>query len=100
LALQPGDAIFVCTDGVTEATNGNEERYADERLTAELRAARALSPERMVLAVKERVDEFTGSAQKADDVAMLALRWEPANPQSGAPAGQAPEDMSVEHAAE
>ncbi len=100
LALQPGDAIFVCTDGVTEATNGNEERYADERLNADLRAACTLSPESMVRAVKERVDAFTGAAQKADDVAMLALRWEPARPQPGASAGRAVKDMSVENTAE
>ncbi len=80
LALEPGDAIFVFTDGVTEAMSGSDERYTDERLNSDLRALCALSPEKMVRAVKELVDTFTGAAPKADDVAMLALRWEPARP--------------------
>jgi phosphoserine phosphatase RsbU/P len=78
LTLHPGDAVFVCTDGVAEAMNESEEFYTDERLLADLRAAFRVSPEAIVRAVKERVDTFTGAAAKADDVAMLALRWAPA----------------------
>jgi phosphoserine phosphatase RsbU/P len=83
MALQPGDAVFVCTDGVMEATSAVGERYTDERLSADLRAVCALSPERILRAVRERVDAFTGPAPKADDVAMLALRWAPTRAPSG-----------------
>ena len=80
LALRRGDAIFVCTDGVTEAMNESGDHYGDERLNEDLRAVCELSPEGMLRTVKEHVDAYTGSAPKADDVAMLALRWEPARP--------------------
>jgi sigma-B regulation protein RsbU (phosphoserine phosphatase) len=73
--LDPGDAVFLHTDGVTEAMNISEELYTTERLNADLHAARAGVPEEIVRAVKERVDAFTGLAPKADDVTLLALRW-------------------------
>jgi sigma-B regulation protein RsbU (phosphoserine phosphatase) len=78
LTLQPGDTLFVCTDGVIEAMNETEELYSNARLEAELRAPCTRTPEEMVRAVKAHVDAFTGEAPKADDVTMLALRWTPA----------------------
>jgi serine phosphatase RsbU (regulator of sigma subunit)/anti-sigma regulatory factor (Ser/Thr protein kinase) len=78
--LLPDDTVFVFTDGVTEAMNVAEELYGTERLEATLCAASALSPEEMVRAIKARVDIFTGQAPKVDDVTMLALRWQPAEP--------------------
>jgi sigma-B regulation protein RsbU (phosphoserine phosphatase) len=74
-ALRPGDAIVVHTDGVTEAMNIDEEFYTTERLNADLVALRNETPEAIVRAVKDRVDAFTGSAPKADDVTLLSLRW-------------------------
>jgi phosphoserine phosphatase RsbU/P len=99
-ALQPGDAVFVCTDGVIEAMSETGERYTDVRLNADLRAACALSPEAMVRAVKAHVDAFTGAAPKADDVAMLALRWLPAQPQSSASCDRVTKDVSMENSAD
>jgi sigma-B regulation protein RsbU (phosphoserine phosphatase) len=77
--LERGDAVFVCTDGVAEAMNSSDELFGDPRLVADLRAARLAAPGTMVQSVKEHIDQFTGAAPKADDVTMLALRWEPAS---------------------
>ena len=74
VSLQPGDALFACTDGVVEATNGAGELYSAERLEVQLRDAIGTAPEAMVRAVKRHVDAFTGDAPKADDVTILALR--------------------------
>lgn len=79
-ALLPGDAVFVFSDGVIEAMNVAEEFYGGERLKADLSAVAGLTPEEMVRSVKDRVDAFTGEAPKADDITMLALRWQPARP--------------------
>jgi sigma-B regulation protein RsbU (phosphoserine phosphatase) len=73
--LHPGDAVVVHSDGVTEAMNIGEELYTTERLNADLAALRKGTPEAIVRAVKDRVDAFTGTAPKADDVTLLALRW-------------------------
>jgi phosphoserine phosphatase RsbU/P len=78
VSLQPGDALFACTDGVVEAMNAAGELYSAERLEARLREAVAAAPEELVQAVKRHVDEFTGGAPKADDVTLLALRRQPA----------------------
>ncbi len=75
LTLQPGDAVFICTDGVIEAMNETGELYSNARLEADLRAPCPRTPEEMVRTVKAHVDAFTGEAPKADDVTMLALRW-------------------------
>ena len=74
--LRPGDAVVVHTDGVTEAMNIGEELYTTERLNADLAALRNEAPEAIVRAVKDRVDAFTGAAPRADDVTLLALRWQ------------------------
>src|SRR5262245_5512879 len=76
--FQPGDAIFVCSDGVIEAMNAAQEFYGNDRLESDLRVASNVTPEEIVRAVKSHVDAFTGEAAKADDVTILALRWQPA----------------------
>jgi len=75
-ALNPGDAVFVSTDGVIEAMDETGELYTSERLLADLRDLREAPPEAIVRAIKERVDAFSGAASKADDVTILALRWQ------------------------
>jgi len=75
IKLRSGDAVFVVTDGVIEAMNTDGKFYTFERLNADLRAACKAAPEEMVRAVIRNVHAFTGSAPKADDFTVLALRW-------------------------
>ena len=77
LVLQPGDAMFVCSDGVFEALNESGELFSIGRLNRELDAANGMDPAGIVRLVKNAVDAFTGSAPKADDVTALALQWLP-----------------------
>jgi sigma-B regulation protein RsbU (phosphoserine phosphatase) len=83
LALQPGDALFVCSDGVFEALNEKGDLFSIARLNKELSAANGEEPVEIVRVIKNAVDAFTGAAPKADDVTALALRWRPA--EQGAP---------------
>ena len=85
--LLPDDAVFVFSDGVTEAMNVAEEFYGADRLEAGLRPAVNLTPEEIVRAVKDQVDAYTGAAPKADDVTILALRWKPGAAGKAAPMG-------------
>ena len=78
IQLQPGDAMFLCTDGIADATNADEAFYTEARIESALRVARGDTPADMVSRVKTDVDRFTGDAPKADDMTMLALRWDPA----------------------
>ena len=77
LALQPGDALFVCSDGVFEALNEKGDLFSIERLNKELSAANGEEPVEIVRVIKNAVDAFTGTAPKADDVTALAFRWRP-----------------------
>ena len=76
LALEPGDAIFVCSDGIPEAMNGNSDFYTEAHLDANLRAFWRAAPAAIIAAIKEDVDRFTEGCPKADDITMLALRWQ------------------------
>ena len=84
--MQPGDMIYLYTDGVTEATNAEEELYGEERLCRFLNgiepsqgqsqeAAIPMAMESLCAAVKADVDRFVGDAPQFDDITMLALRW-------------------------
>ena len=75
LKLEPGDTIFLYTDGVTEATNANEELFGDERLLQTLREACGMDPAEICPFVKSKIDEFVGDAPQFDDITMLALKF-------------------------
>jgi sigma-B regulation protein RsbU (phosphoserine phosphatase) len=77
VALTPGDAVFVVSDGVFEAMNADGALYTQERLDADLRSGIKASVMELVQKVMQNVQTFTGSAPKADDVTALALRWRP-----------------------
>ena len=73
--LSPSDAVVVVSDGVIEAANTRDELYTVERLGTVLRAVGRATPEAMVRAVTDDVHAFAGTAPKADDLTVLALRW-------------------------
>jgi len=77
LEILPGDALFVCSDGVFEAENDKGDLFSIERLCQLLREANAAEPREMVRVVRDAVDAFTGRAPRTDDVTALALRWRP-----------------------
>ena len=78
VSLQPGDTVFVVSDGVVEAMNPEGAFYTIDRLNAVLHDTSALGAMELVRKVVEDVNAFTGAAPKADDVTALALRWRPA----------------------
>jgi len=79
LALDPGDEIFLYTDGVTEATNAQNELYGDSRLRRILNTLGDASADETCRAVKADVDRFVGEAPQFDDITMLHLKLMPKN---------------------
>ena len=75
MKLEPGDKLFQYTDGVTEATNANEELYGMERLEAVLNKNGDLAPMALLPAVKADIDQFVGEAPQFDDITMLCLEY-------------------------
>jgi len=75
LELAPGDALYLYTDGVTEAANENKQLYGDQRLCEVLNAHADSDPETLLKTVKDDVDAFVGTAPQFDDITMLGLRY-------------------------
>ena len=75
LTLKPGDAVFVYTDGVTEASNTDQEFYGSERLLAALNRHAEKDPEGILRGIRADVDIFTDGADQFDDLTMLCLEY-------------------------
>ena len=73
ITMQPGDRVFLYTDGVTEATNLVEELYGEKRLKDFLNQRKGDSAEEVLHKLKEDIDEFVGEAPQFDDITMLML---------------------------
>lgn len=73
--LDPGEAIFLYTDGVSEALNEAGELFGSERLLAALASAGSAEPESVTRHIFETVKEYAGQAEQSDDIAILALRY-------------------------
>ena len=72
--LEPGDKIFQYSDGVPEATNGNNEQYGMERLARVLAQNSDETPAGLLPAIKADLDAFVGNAEQSDDVTMLCVQ--------------------------
>ena len=79
LTLAAGDEIFLYTDGVTEATNSQNELYGEERLAVLLNRLHGLTGEELCRAVKADIAAFVGDAPQFDDITMLHLKYNGGN---------------------
>ena len=73
VTLQPGDLLFMFTDGITEARAASDLLYGEDRLVALLDTLRGHSPAQAVAAVIGAVDEFAAGTEQSDDITCLAL---------------------------
>lgn len=81
LQLQPGDALFLYSDGVTDAIAADESFYGDDRLEAELNTIDGDAPAAdWVDTMMESVFRFAIDHPQADDITVLALRYLPEAP--------------------
>ncbi len=75
VALRPGDALLLYTDGIVEARSPSEEEFHTLRLESSLRALREAPAEALVRGLLGQLDDFVGDAPQYDDITVLALRW-------------------------
>ena len=75
MVLEPGDKLFQYTDGVTEATDADNQLYGMNRLSDVLNRAKTQTPEAILDAVKQDIDRFVGDASQFDDITMLCLEY-------------------------
>ena len=75
LALKPQDAVFLYTDGVTEAMNPDKEQFSEERLIGEVTAHKDEHCANVVKNVLEKVKAHARTAPQSDDITVLMLRY-------------------------
>jgi serine phosphatase RsbU (regulator of sigma subunit)/CHASE2 domain-containing sensor protein len=74
--LQSGELVCLVTDGVMDAQNRDGERHGSARLEALLaRRAPGSSARQLVDAICADLHAFSAGAEPADDLTVLALRW-------------------------
>ena len=75
LQLQPGDRLFVYTDGVPEAINELVEQYGDQRMLQILNRDKEKPMEIILPDVRKDISDFVGKADQFDDITMLGFTW-------------------------
>ena len=73
--LRPGDALFVYTDGVTEATNASEELFGEKRTVEALNRIPHAEARTLLETTQAAISEFVGDAMQFDDMTMLCLEY-------------------------
>jgi sigma-B regulation protein RsbU (phosphoserine phosphatase) len=74
LQLNPGDALVMYTDGVTEAENREHAQFGESRLEATLAELKGAPSKQIVETIKTKIREFTDGAAQSDDITQLVIR--------------------------
>lgn len=73
LNTEPGDQFVLYTDGVTEAKNGQEEMFREDRLCNVIKSHHG-SAQALLDRIVHSVEEFSGLAQQSDDVTLVVIK--------------------------
>lgn len=73
--LQPGDSLFVYTDGVPEAENADQELFGTDRMLQALNKDPGASPKKILSNVMEGINAFVMNATQFDDITMLCMKY-------------------------
>jgi sigma-B regulation protein RsbU (phosphoserine phosphatase) len=73
-SLKRGDMLVLYSDGVTEATNCEQEEYAEERFIEVLKQHRTEPASAIVEAVTKSLTEFAAGAPQADDITLVVAK--------------------------
>lgn len=72
--MNPGDLLFIYSDGVPEACTRENEEFGLERAIECLRSARGEGPEVILDHLFEQIDRFAAGAPQHDDITALVLK--------------------------
>lgn len=73
--MKKGDTLFLYTDGVTEATDSNNQLFNNDRLIEALKKSGNMSTADTCSFVKKEIDSFVKDAPQFDDITMLAIKF-------------------------
>jgi len=75
MKLDMGDLLYLYTDGVTEATDGNLELYGEKRLQEALNRQGKVPVRQLLVGIRQSIDHFVGDVEQFDDITMLGLEY-------------------------
>ena len=76
LQLNPGEALVLYTDGVTEAMNTDHRLYGAEAIERTIsQAEKDAGTERIINVLLEDMRGFVGEAHQSDDITMLVIKY-------------------------
>ena len=75
LTLQPGDKLFLYTDGVPEATDKDSQLFGTDRMLEALNRGPVDPPQTILSHVRHAVDEFVQDAEQFDDLTMMCIEY-------------------------
>jgi hypothetical protein len=76
LKVASGDILLMYTDGVTEASNADDELFGEDRLVELLGNNCHLQPQELIRHIVEQVQLFSGHNNFQDDVSLVVMRFE------------------------
>ena len=74
ISLNPGDLVFLLTDGVFEARGQDEHPFGIERVLESIRDNRHLPAQRIVDSIYESICEFCHVKHPTDDITAIAIK--------------------------
>lgn len=75
IQLSEGDALFLYTDGVTEAENSQKALFGDASTLAMVDLLKDVPMKDMADGVVDAIRRFVDDYEQSDDLTMLCLRW-------------------------
>jgi sigma-B regulation protein RsbU (phosphoserine phosphatase) len=75
LQLNPGDKLYLYTDGVNEAMNPQEEQLGNERFLQTANQEQELDPEAFDNKMRQAIAEFVNGAEQSDDITSLCVHY-------------------------
>jgi sigma-B regulation protein RsbU (phosphoserine phosphatase) len=75
ITLDNDTAIFIYTDGITEAENNIKQLYSDNRLLELLNVNKSVKAQEIIDIAFNSVKEFANGAKQSDDITVLAFRY-------------------------
>ncbi len=73
--IHKGDTLIQYSDGVTEATNADNELFGNERLLKALNKDPDADPKILLKNIRSEIDDFVGTAPQFDDITMLGFKY-------------------------
>lgn len=76
LEMEPGSALFLYTDGLSEATDPEQRMFGLERILDELNRDPDRSAEKVLCDMKDAVDAWARGSEQFDDLTLLGITYQ------------------------